>query len=138
MAWNKVSRGGFLIASETLTLPTGAATDSPTSVIDWIPRGRGFWTIVNTGATDLANAATTDIQGAVSAAPVGWVEIAEGYAADCDASAQTDKFRPKRDDVAIATAPRYRLVLKHAGNQTGESVTVVVVVDLSDSDCTSK
>ena len=137
MAWKKQSVGGFLIATETLTLPTGAATDSETSVIDFIPFGRGFYAVINTGATNLASAATTDIVGAVGAGGT-YETLVKAFAADCDTATKISKFRPKRDDVSLGGASRLKIALKHGGNQTGESVTIALVVDMSESDCLSK
>jgi hypothetical protein len=136
MAWKKQSVNGILIATETVTLPTDSA-DSETSAIDFIPRGRGFVAVINTGATDLTAAAVTDLVSAVGAAGV-YEAIQEGFAADCDAAFKVSKFRPKRDDAALATSPRYKLRLEHAGAQTSELVTFAIFVDLSDSDIFSK
>lgn len=138
MAWKKQSVGGFLLATETLTLPTGAATDSETSVIDFIPRGRGFVAVINTGATNTASASVTDLVSAVGAGGTVFEAIVEGFAADLDTAVKVSKFRPKRDDSAVVCSPRYKLRLEHAGNQTGESVTIALLVDLSDSDVLSK
>jgi hypothetical protein len=137
MAWAKISRNGYLIATESLTLPTGASTASNTSAIDFIPRGRGFVTLVNTGATDLASAASVDLQSRVGAGGV-YSEHVSGAIAAIDAAIGVYKFRPRRDDAALATAPDYRLQLVHGGNQTGENVDICVIIDLSDSDSLSK
>lgn len=122
MSWTKTSKRGYLIATETLTLGATSA-DVSSSVVDFIPPGKDFVVIGNTGATDLS--ADADIAVHVSTASDGtFVLLKDNLIATIDAVTEAGLY----DVSANGESPYYKIVVDPAGAEASESVGIAIIV----------
>lgn len=122
MAWTKETTNGFLVATETLTLPSAASTDVNSSSIDFAKKGSDFIVFANTGATDLTADGDVDVQ--VSFDGSTWATLKADLIASIDNTTAVAFF----DVSAEGEAPYYRLTITNDGNQAAEEVVVKVVI----------
>ena len=124
MAWTKTSQRGYMVATETLTLPTGASTDVSSSVIDWVKPGQDFLIVGNTAATALT--ATCDVDVDICMTSTGTFVLLKDTAISNLATAGTPQS--VLYDVSVSgEAPFYKIRLDPDGNEAGEKVTIAVI-----------
>lgn len=121
MSWTKASVNGFLVATEALTLPNGAATDVNSSSIDFIPKGADFTIFANTAATNTTAQGDVDVEGSFDGST--WSKLKADAVVDYDTATKAYFY----DVSTLGAAPYYRLVVTSDGNQAAESFTVKVV-----------
>jgi hypothetical protein len=109
MAWdNGVSENGYAVFTETLTVVTSdsAGQDLTSSVIDFVPAGRDFTVMANTGATDLSSDADIAVYAAGKSTDT-FALLKDDLIASLDA-----KVASAFNDVSLnGEAPYYKLFL---------------------------
>ena len=119
------SSGTWMRATETLTVASSDLTgqDLTSSVIDWLPPGRDFTVISNTGATDLCQDADIAVHCCGTSSGT-FVLLKDDLETTIDAAVKSSNY----DVSSNGEAPYYKIVVDSDGVQKKTDTVVIDIV----------
>jgi hypothetical protein len=118
MAFVASSAKGRAVVKETVALSNGTTAYSSAFRVD---PDASFVVFGNAEAADLAGACTGEVQGSFDGST--WVTVTSSFQASVDNNTQVDIYTP----ATLGDFPYYRLAYTSAGNDSANSIVVVVV-----------
>lgn len=121
MAWNTgTTENDRVVFTETVTLANADTANS--SSIDFVPPGKDFTVLINTGAVNTTGAVTTDLEGSLDESTYG--DIDASFAADCDTAMIIKAY----DVSASGDFPYYRLGFDSVADDSATTIDVSIVI----------